>query len=150
MLVEPVGQMAFWSIVRVSGPICAGITLVSVCALSPLARAVLLVRGRLAHAAITLRLTLIGSLLVLVLALLILVLSLLILELPPLNLLAASRPLLGISRPCRRRGFALTAGLKRGQTEEQNRSSDCRRTHSFRVSNPVHRSFSRQRATNSS
>jgi hypothetical protein len=38
----------------------------------------------------------------------------------------------------------LTARLKCGQTKEKDRNGDGRRTHSFRVWNPVHRSYSRQ------
>ena len=140
VLVEPIGQMA--GRVLICGAIRA---LIAISALG----AICGVAGRRAHSTVTLRLALIGPLLILI-GPLILVLALLILELPILLiLLADGLTLLSETRPRRRRRLALAARLKCRQTQEQDCSGNSRRTHSFRVWNPVHRSYSRQPATNS-
>ena len=102
-------------------------------------------------------LILVRSLLVLILPLLILVLPLLvgvgarrILDLAGRALLRTrARTILTEPRPHGRTGAefrsTLTVQASRGQAEKQDRSGDPRRrTHSFRVPGPVHKSFSRQ------
>jgi Mg2+/Co2+ transporter CorB len=94
-------------------------------------------------------LTLVLSLLILVLLLLARVVAWLILVLPRRVLrLDCSRLVLTETRPHVIAGAEIKPALRmqngRGQTEKQNRSGDGRRrTHSFRVPGPVHKSFSR-------
>ncbi len=99
---------------------------------------------------------LIGPLLVLICSRLVWVRSLLILVCPlripifPRIWLTGSLPrglALREARSWRRRGRGtLSRSAKRGQTEKQNRGGNRRWTHSFRVSNLLHRSLSRQAA----
>lgn len=130
VLVEPIGQMA--GRVLICGAVRA---LIAISAL----RAACGVARILTDSTVVLRLALIRPLLILI--------GTLILELPILLiLLADSRALLSETRPRRRRRVALAACLKCRQTQEQDCSGNSRRTHSFRVWNPVHRSYSRQPA----
>ncbi len=126
MLVEPIGQVPGRVLIR--GPVCSLIDLISISVLW----AVCGISRILAHADVALLLPLIGSLLILIRTL-VLVLSLLILVLSLLVLRAGQRPLLSETWPRRGRRIALADCLNCGQAQEQDRSGDGRRTHSFRV-----------------
>jgi hypothetical protein len=94
-------------------------------------------------------LILIGPLLRLAWPLLILVSTLLILVLPKILLTILPRLHLNITElPLRSATVksALAGHRDNAQAEKQDCSSHRRRTHSFRVGNPVHESFSRQAA----
>ena len=163
VLIEPLAYMSRRRSAGIGGP---GSTLISRISIGPLRTeltAVGRVAGLLANASVVLGLALIGHLLiligplpipikpllilirprlVLVRSLLILVLPLLILILPLLLVLLPGRLpcrlALGKARRRWRRLAALSGNFKCGQTEKQDRSGYCRRTHTFRVSNPVH------------